>query len=110
VLNLPGGSSAVSPPMCVKSNYPTGRTMIRDVAGFAGVQFQVAYKGSKSWVNPRHTGLVHGNSKAWTPSHLFDLRPYRTAGWQIVRFRLSVRRHTGDYELYNLYIDPHMVK
>jgi hypothetical protein len=109
VLNLPGGSSATSPLMCVSSNYPTARTMIRDVKGSSGVQFYVSYQGTKTWVKPRNTGLVHGNSKAWTLSHRFYLQPNRhTVGWQIVRFRLSAARHRGDYQLYNIYVDPHM--
>jgi hypothetical protein len=106
VLNLPGGSSAISPPMCVSSNYPIGRTFIRDVRGASGVQFSVSYEGTRTWVKPRNTGLIHGNAKAWTVSHRFNLQPYRTVGWQIVRFRLSA--HRGDYQLYNVYVDPHM--
>jgi hypothetical protein len=108
VLNLPGGSSATSPLMCVSSNYPTARTMIRDVKGSSGVQFYVSYQGTHTWAKPRNTGLVHGNARAWTLSHRFNLQPYRTVGWQIVRFRLSARRHRGDYQLYNIYVDPHM--
>jgi hypothetical protein len=82
--------------------------MIRDVKGSSGVQFYVSYAGTKTWVKPRTTGLVHGNSRAWTLSHRFNLQPYRTVGWQIVRFRISAARHRGDYQLYNIYVDPHM--
>jgi hypothetical protein len=110
VLNLPGGSSATSPLMCVSSNYPTARTMIRDVRGSSGVRFYVSYAGSRSWTKPRTTGLVHGNAAAWTLSHSFGVQPSRrTVGWQIVRFRLAVPKRLGDYELYNLYVDPHML-
>ncbi len=108
VLNVPSGSSAISPPMCVSSDYPTGRTMIRDVSGHSGVQFYVSYEGTKTWVKPRTTGRVRGNSTAWTISPRFDLHPYHTTGWQIVRFRLSAGPHPGDYQLYNIYVDPHM--
>jgi hypothetical protein len=110
VLNLPDGSSAVSPLMCVASNYPTGRTMIRDVTGSEGVQFYVSYEGSDTWLKPRNTGQVHANSTAWTLSQRFNLQPYHTPGWQIVRFGLSVGRRSGDYQLYNFYVDPHMLR
>jgi hypothetical protein len=111
VLNLPGGASAISPLMCVSSNYPTGRTMIRNVRGVSGVQFYVSYQGSRTWTKPRNTGLVHGWGTAWTLSHTFSLQPNRTTvGWQIVRFRLSVPRRGGDYQLYNVYVDPHMLR
>ena len=107
VLDVPSGSSAVSPPMCVAVNYPTARTMIRDVSGAAGLQFLVSYKGSRSWANPRHTGFVHANSKAWSLSFPFRLQPARTPGWQIVRFKLVATGHRGEYQLYNTYVDPH---
>src|SRR6202007_3480262 len=34
VLNLPSGSNAVSPLICVNANYPEARTMVRKVAGY----------------------------------------------------------------------------
>src|SRR5689334_20358240 len=37
VLDLPSGSKAVSPSFCVNSEYPTARTMVRNVAGSEGV-------------------------------------------------------------------------
>jgi len=110
VLDLPAGSSAVSPPMCVASNYPTGRAMIRDLVGSDGVQFAVSYEGTRSWLKPKITGEVHGSSTGWTRSARFGLQPYSYSGWQIVRFRLSVPKDGGEYELYNLYIDPFMRK
>jgi hypothetical protein len=110
VLNLSGGSSAVSPPMCVASNYPAGGTMIRDITGSKGVQFYVSYEGSNTWEKPRNTGQLHGDGTAWTLSQPFNLQPYHTDGWQIVRFGLTVGKHSGDYQLYNLYVDPHMLR
>jgi hypothetical protein len=110
VLDLPAGSSAVSPPMCVASNYPTGRAMIRDVRGAGGVHFAVSYEGTKSSSKPRNTGLVHTHSTSWTLSDRFGIKPSKASGWQIVRFHLSVPRHGGEFALYNLYVDPFMRK
>ncbi len=113
VLTLPAGSSAVSPLMCVSSNYPTARAMIRDFARGGGVQFAVSYEGTKTWVAPQNTGNVHGtapgNSTAWSLSHPFNLQPYHTAGWQIVRFRFTAPKQ-GEFQLYNLFVDPHMLR
>ena len=47
VLNLPSGAEAVSPTVCVNSDYPTARTMVRDVAGAEGVQFYVSYEAQR---------------------------------------------------------------
>jgi hypothetical protein len=110
VLDLPAGSSADSPPMCVASNYPTGRAMIRDVVDTAGVRFAVSYEGTKSWMKPRVTGLVHANSTGWGLSNRFGVHPYDTFGWQLVRFHLSVPTDGGEYQIYNLYVDPFMRK
>jgi hypothetical protein len=110
VLDLPAGSTALSPPMCVASNYPTGRAMIRDVRGAGGVQFAVSYAGARSSTRPRITGLVHTHSSTWALSGRFGIQPAHKTGWQVVRFRLSVPRHGGEFALYNLYVDPFMRK
>ena len=45
VLDLPSGSKAVSPTMCVNTGYQTVRTDVRNVVGAEGVQFYVSYAG-----------------------------------------------------------------
>jgi hypothetical protein len=110
VLDMPSGSSAVSPPMCVATNYPTARAMIREVRGAGGLQFLVAYQGSKTWTRPRHTGLIHRHSRSWTLSHPVKLQPARKPGWQIVRFAIFAVGHHSEYQLYNVYVDPHFLK
>jgi hypothetical protein len=84
--------------------------MVRDVRGAGGVQFAVSYAGTRSWGRPRITGLVHAHSTSWSLSGRFGIQPAHSSGWQIVRFRLSVPRHGGEFALYNLYIDPFMRK
>jgi hypothetical protein len=111
VLDLPAGSYAVSPPMCVRSNYRTARTMIRDASSASGVQVYVSYAGTKTWDTPKTTGRLHGKSSAWTLSDSFDLQPYRAwPGWEVVQFGFVATGNHGDYQLYNLYVDPHMRK
>jgi hypothetical protein len=111
VLDLPSGSSAVSPLMCVRSNYPTARTMIRDAASAAGVQVYVSYVGTNTWEQPKNTGKVHGKSTAWTLSDSFNLQPYHDwMGWEVVRFGFVATGNNADYQLYNLYVDPHLRK
>jgi hypothetical protein len=52
VLDLPSGSSAISPVACVTSDFPKARTMIRDVAGNDNVSYSVSYAESDAWSAP----------------------------------------------------------
>ena len=54
--NLPSGSQAVSPVMCVDNGYQTARTEVRDVVGSEGVVFAVAYEGTNTWTSPLSSG------------------------------------------------------
>jgi hypothetical protein len=108
VLDLPSGSRAVSPTVCVTSSYPAARTMVRDVVGSEGVQFYVSYAGTNTWNNPKNTGQVHGSNTSWTLANPVHLQPQDTPGWQPMRITLVPGGKTGLFEIYNLYIDPRM--
>jgi len=108
VLDLPSGSTAVSPPMCVATDYPTARTMVRDVIGSEGVHTFVSYAGTKTANQPQNTGQVHGNGTAWTLSNPFQVHPGNLPGWQMVQFTLVPGGKTSDFQIYNFYVDPRM--
>ena len=108
VLDLPSGSSAVSPPMCVSSDYPTARTMVRDVAGSEGVHISVAYAGTKTAAQPQDVGQVHGTQSAWTASNPFNVHPGNLPGWQLVQFTLTPGGKSSDFQIYNFWVDPRM--
>jgi hypothetical protein len=107
VLDLPSGSKAVSPTICVTSAYPTARTMVRNVVGSEGVFFYVSYEGTSTWNTPKNTGQVHGANTAWTLATPVNLQPYNTFGWQPMRITLIPGGKTSEFQLYNLYVDPH---
>lgn len=106
VLDLPSGSVAISPPMCVSSAFPTARTMVRDVAGAEGVQVYVAYAGQHSENQPQNVGQVHGQQTQWTLSNSFNVQPGNSPGWELVRFTFVAGGKTSDFQLYNFYVDP----
>jgi hypothetical protein len=108
VLDLPSGSSAISPAMCVSSDYPTARTMVRDVAGSEGVHVSVAYAGTKTADKPQTVGQVHGTQSAWTASNPFHVHPGNLPGWQMVRFTLTAGGKSSDFQIYNFWVDPRM--
>jgi hypothetical protein len=107
VLDLPGGSMAISPPTCVASNYRTARTMVRPVSGDGGVRVFVTYAGASSWNKARDAGVADGPAGAWGLSDNLNLHPANTSGWQTVRFALVSNDGSSDYQVYNFYVDPY---
>ena len=107
VLDLPSGSSAVSPTICVSSSYPTARTMVRNVLGSEGVSFSVSYENTPSWSTPQNTGLIDGSGRVWTLSDPVSLQPADVSGWQLVRFTFVAGGTASEFQLYNFYIDPY---
>lgn len=108
VLDLPGGSMAISPPMCVASNYPTARTMALNVHGGGGVHVYVTYAGTSSWTKAKDGGSAHGKGNAWGLSDNLKVSPANTPGWQIVRFALVADGGgNNEYQIYNFYVDPY---
>jgi len=111
VLNLPGGSEAISPPVCVTLLYPTARVAVRDVSGAQGVAVAVAYAGTKTETAPKSVGQVTGDQASWTESNPFNVLP-QTAGHveetREVRFVFAALGKTSDFQLSGLYVDPRM--
>jgi hypothetical protein len=108
VLDLPSGSEAVSPVMCVDDGYQTARTEVRDVVGSEGVFFYVSYEGTETWTKPKNTGQVHGQQTSWTLSDPVNVQPSNTSGWQLVRFTFVAGGKTSDFQIYNFWVDPRM--
>ncbi len=109
-LDLPAGSFAVSPPVCVNLLYPTARIWERSTEG-AAVTVEVAYAESKSAIKPKTVGHLAGTSTAWTLSQPFEVRPETTGseeGNREVRFVFIANKHAVDTQLYGLYVDPRM--
>ena len=104
VLDLPGGSSAVSPPMCVDNTYPTARMIVRTVSEGAPFSLFAEYAGSGNLVS---AGNVKGHGSGWQPSAVLQTDPGSQPGWQLVQFAL-IAGNTGENQVYNLYVDPRM--
>jgi hypothetical protein len=105
VLDLPAGSTAVSPPMCVSSDYPTARVDVRDVSGPAGVRMLVAYTGTRSWENASGAGNVPAGSD-WSVSPPIQLHPGNLFGWQEARYTFEGGPKGSDSQVYDFYVDP----
>ena len=111
VLDLPPLGIAISPPVCVQTNYPTARTMIRTSSGahvLVGVVYadMLATGVTESPLQTAVSGSVSGSS-SFSPSGVFTVHPGNLSGWQVVQF-VFANVSLGDAQLYNFYVDPRM--
>jgi hypothetical protein len=112
VLDLPSGSYAVSPPVCVTLQYPTARAYVEDVQGGGGVIVGVYYAGAKT--GPAGQPVAQLNAKkgaGWELSSPFNVKPQlggSEEGVREVRFIYANATRNSDFHLSGLYVDPRM--
>jgi hypothetical protein len=106
VLDLPSGSKAISPVMCVTKEFPKARSMVRNVVGSEGVFFYVSYAGTNTWNVPKNTGQFHGDHSNWTLSGAINLQPPSVEGWQLVRFTFIPGGTKSRFQVYDFWVDP----
>jgi hypothetical protein len=102
VLDLPAGATAVSPQMCVNSDYPDGRAEMRQLSNGPAMAVSVAYTGGKS--GGQSSGNVNGTS-TWGASRAFQLHASSLSGWQWAQYTFVGGQ--GHAQVYNFYVDPH---
>ncbi len=121
-LDLPGGSVAVSPPVCVTLQYPTARIWTNGVQGDSSVVVSVAYANTKTASKPKQVGAIqeeqsgqHEDSRSgWALSESFNVQPElggKTEETRQVRFIFAADGKDGnssDTQLFGLYVDPRM--
>jgi hypothetical protein len=104
VLDLPAGGYAVSPPVCVQSDYRTARTMFQTENG-ARVEVGVFSDDSHRL---RLSGTLGGDDSSWSLSDPLEVHPGLLPGWSLVRFVFADESRGGDAQIYNFYVDPRM--
>jgi hypothetical protein len=105
VLDLPAGSTAVSPPMCVNSDYPTARADLRQVASGSGTSVSVSYTGGKT--DGQSSGVVNGGS-TWGASRVFQLHAGSLSGWQLAQYTFQGSK--GEVQLDDFWVDPRLMR
>jgi len=108
VLDLPSKATAVSPVLCITSDYPTARLRVRNLAGSEGVFFYVSYNVNGTWTSPKNTGQFHGAQKGWTLSNPMNVQPSNAPGWQQVRFTFVAGGKTSRFQVDDFWVDPRM--
>jgi hypothetical protein len=102
VLYLPKGSAAVSPAICVSSDYPTARTLVRNVDGLQGAFMLVSFDGGPY----QPAGSLGSPGTSWTLSRAFNIQSASLAGWHSVRFKFDATLSSA--QIYNFWVDPRM--
>lgn len=105
-LDLPPGATATSPAMCVDSQFPDARMMVRNPTGIQDLNLYASYPGSGSKVNDGY--VATGQGAGWTPSPVLQTNPGTATGWQLVVFTIHVPATATDTQVYNVYVDPRM--
>jgi hypothetical protein len=112
VLDLPSGSYAVSPPVCVTLQYPTARAYVEDVQGSGGVIVGVYYAAAKTGPAGQPVGVLNAKpGKGWELSSPFNVKPQlggSEEGAREVRFIYANTTRSSDFHLSGLYVDPRM--
>lgn len=118
-LDLPSGSAAVSPPVCVTLQYPKARIWTNTVQGKSNVVVSVVYANTKTAGKPKPVGTIqeesnsqgNGEGASWTLSAPFDVQPQlggKVEETRQVRFIFAAGGKGSDTQLYGLYVDPRM--
>jgi len=105
VLDLPAGSTATSPAMCVDSTYPLARMETRTLgrAPDNSATFYTVPVGRSTLSG----GMPVLGTPSWATSPPDNVAGGGTAAEQ-VQFKFVAGRHAADLQVYNLYIDPRM--
>lgn len=108
VLDMPSGSKATTPQLCISNSYPFGRTEMKNVKGSAGVTISVSYLGAKGWGGNVNSGSQTAVSTVWSLPSPFAIPASSVSGWQYAKFTFAAQGASSEYQLSNLYIDPRM--
>jgi hypothetical protein len=103
VLDLPAGSTATSPAMCVDSTYPLARMETRTLG-------KAPDNSTTFYTVPVGTGALSGGmpvlgTPKWATSPPDNVTGAGTAAEQ-VQFKFVAGKKAADLQVYNLYIDP----
>jgi hypothetical protein len=105
VLDLPAGASATSPTVCVEAGEPTAR-MITQVVGTGASNNAASFYVTDVGSNKLTGGQPVNADTQWAESRPVNV--FRGNGAADVNLTLVSNEKSGDVQVYDLYIDPHM--
>jgi hypothetical protein len=105
VLDMPSGSKAVSPEMCIGDGYPIAKTLIRYGSGSSG---SVAFTPYDLTTNTKlGTMQLPGRAK-WSLTPPVNVLPGAMKGWHIMQFTYVAGGQNSDFQIYDFGVDPRM--
>jgi hypothetical protein len=105
VLDMPSGSKAVSPAMCIGDGYPTARTLIRYGSGSSGSVAFTPYDLTTS----KQLGTMQLPARTtWSLTPPVNVLPGAIQGWHIMQFTYVAGGHGSDFQIYDFGVDPRM--
>ncbi len=105
VLTLPAGATAISPPMCVNSTFPSARTFLREFPD-ASLTVSVSYASQPGFQN---VGELSGMPRWWSLSGSMDIETSSLVGWDQGTFELvnNGGSGSGPVQVYDFLVDPY---
>jgi hypothetical protein len=103
VLDMPSGSTAVSPEMCIGDGYPTANTLIRYGSGSSG---SVAFTPSDLTTGTKLGTMQLPGSAKWSLTPPVNVLPGAISGWRIMQFTYVAGGKKSDFQIYDFGVDP----
>jgi hypothetical protein len=105
VLDMPSGSTAVSPEMCIGDGYPIARTLIRYGSGSSG---SVAFTPYDLTANTKLGTMQLPGRANWSLTPPVNVLPGAVHGWHIMQFSYVAGGRNTDLQIYDFAVDPRM--
>jgi hypothetical protein len=105
VLDMPSGSEAVSPLMCIGDGMPIAKTLIRYGAGTSG---SVRFTPRDLTTNTTLGTMGLKTTSAWALTPPVNVLPGSISGWHIMQFTYVAGGTGSEFQLYDFGVDPRM--
>jgi hypothetical protein len=109
-LDLPGGSSAITAPLCIDETYPHFRLFARNIGSLkSALKIEVLYYDAKGNVTATKPVDYKTASSTWQPTGMVGISvftPKTTVVAAPVAFRFTPTSKDGHFQIDDVYVDP----
>jgi hypothetical protein len=109
-LDLPGGSSAITAPLCIDETYPHFRLFARNTGALKiALKIEVLYFDSKGNIKETKPYDYQSPSNAWQPTGMVGINVFTsktTVAAAPVAFRFTPTSRDGHFQIDDVYVDP----
>lgn len=109
-LDLPGGSSAITAPICIDETYPHFRLFVRGTGSLkSALKIEVLYYDTKGNITNTKPYEYKSTTAAWQPTGLVGINVFTsktTVAAAPVAFRFTPTTKDARYQIDDVYVDP----